>query len=117
MRYLFAVLLVGLSLSAGIVQSATVIGSELRADPVPLTDAISEPDYERVLLPGSQGTLPLQLAYRISDVSAYRWNGSALPAQRWTDHHTVSHWGRVAFDGRTFSNYGRQRVIVAAWKG
>lgn len=48
-----------------------------------------------------------------SDMQAYRWNGSAMPAQRRT--RDGYRWGRVTFDGITFRNGSRAPVLVAGW--
>lgn len=56
-----------------------------------------------------------------SDVSAYRWNGSALGPQRWDDI-GVDYWqlghgrhGRVTYDGLMWRNESRATVLVAGW--
>jgi hypothetical protein len=54
-----------------------------------------------------------------TDTSAYRWNGGALGPQRWNRDHTLTYWrgykGNVTFDGITFTNTTRAKVLVAGW--
>jgi hypothetical protein len=90
------------------------------AQPVVLSDAAVSPTWLRLVQPHRSAAIPLGCAYRASDVSAYRWNGHALGAQRWTADHLVTYWTtrhhrRVTFDGVTFRNRTRSAVIVAAW--
>jgi hypothetical protein len=92
----------------------------IAAQSVRLTDATVAPSWLRLVQPHRSAAIPLGCAYRLSDVSAYRWNGHALGAQRWTADHLVTYWTtrhhrRVTFDGRTFRNRTRSAVIVAAW--
>lgn len=90
------------------------------AQSVSLTDATVAPSWMRLVQPHRSAAIPLRCSYSLTDVSAYRWNGGALGAQRWTADHLLTYWTtphhrRVTFDGRTFRNRTRVGVIVAAW--
>lgn len=56
-----------------------------------------------------------------SDVSAYRWDGSALGAQHWNKDQTLQVWDvprhrtYVSYDGATFFNHTHRSVLVALW--
>lgn len=56
-----------------------------------------------------------------SDVSAYRWNGSALGPQRWNARALVYYWhargdaGAAVYDGLSFRNDTYAPVLVAGW--
>lgn len=57
-----------------------------------------------------------------SDVSAYTWKGGELSDQHWSKHRQLAYWHddkgkRVTFDGITFRNHTRARVLVGAWCG
>lgn len=91
---------------------------------VALSDATWPPSALRLLYPGQTWTVardgtPCPRGGYYGDVSAYRWNGSALGAQTWTADHQVTYWratrGRVTFDGVTFRNRTRDPVLVAGW--
>lgn len=116
------------AIGAGLI--ATVADASVpQARPVALTEARSAPTYLVYLWPhgsvtyatGNDGhNCPGKRGGYFSDVSAYAWNGSALGPQRWDDigayyWHVPHHHGRVTFDGSTFNNESRYRVLVAAW--
>lgn len=57
-----------------------------------------------------------------SETQAYTWKGGTLGPQRWNADHTLTYWQassgrRVTFDGLTFHNGLRGRVLVAGWCG
>jgi hypothetical protein len=80
---------------------------------VSLADA-SRPPSHLWYVPAHGNLTITDVAY--SDIQAYRWDGSALPAQTGRD---VFHWGkRVTFKVRTgrFINGRRQPVLLALWR-
>jgi hypothetical protein len=111
--------------AASIIGAGAVASAAMAADfrPVALTDATVPPNTLRYLMPGQHVTYPIQCANGSgfwSDVSAYRWSGRALGAQRWSRSALRYVWddprgGRVTFDGITFRNRTRSPVLVAGW--
>jgi hypothetical protein len=86
------------------------------SQPVALRDAIVAPDYLRIIKPGRSVTVRNQCHGRYwSELSAYRWNGEALPGQRWNADNDRTYWGRVTFDGITWTNHYGSAVMVAGW--
>lgn len=109
MRYLLVIIL-----------ASTIGAADASARAVSLADATVAPTVLRLVAPHHTASVPLACAYSLTDVSAYRWNGNPLSAQRWTTDGTVTYWAtvhhrRVTFDGRTFRNGARVPVLVAAW--
>lgn len=82
---------------------------------VTLADASSPPTRLLYLRPGRTRCIAPRLAYGMSDVQAYRWNGRALPAQRYSRDGLTILWGRVAFDGVCWQNGTRQPILAAVW--
>ena len=84
------------------------------AESVALADAASAPSHLRLLEPGESVTRSRQCGRDDwSNVNAYRWNGRALAAQRWTQNGW--RWGRVTFEAGRFTNGSRSAVLVAGW--
>jgi hypothetical protein len=86
---------------------------------VSLSDARYAPDTLRYLHAGER-TCARGFA-RGTDLSAYRWDGSALGPQRWNKDRTRMLWAnrvgkRVVFDGVCFYNRTNGAVLVAAWE-
>ena len=82
--------------------------------PVTLRQAAIPPTYLRMLQPGRSTTVTRQCGSQYwSELSAYQWNGEALPGQRYYGERM--HWGRVTFDGITWRNGTSQPVLVAGW--
>lgn len=94
---------------------------------VSLSQARSAPTYLTYLWPhgsvtyarGSDGHNCQHGGY-FSDVSAYTWKGTQLSDQYWSKRGLFYFWRddkgkRVTFDGITFRNHTRGRVLVAAW--
>jgi hypothetical protein len=112
-------------LSAACIVGAGIVASDAMAAarPVALADASTPPNTLRYVMPGQHVTYPIQCANGSgfwSDVSAYRWNGKPLGAQRWSRSALRWVWddprgGRVTFDGITFRNRTRSPVLVAGW--
>jgi hypothetical protein len=96
---------------------AATASSEPQARPVTLRDARVAPSYLHLVQPGRSVTRTHQCdrGGYWTELSAYQWNGEALPAQRWNADHDRMSWGRVTFDGITFRNHYSQPVIVAGW--
>lgn len=101
------------------------------ARPVALSDATYAPTTLVLLHAGDAVTVADRFGYDchtrngrgyFSDVSAYKWNGRALGAQRWDSVDMVYYWRiphtrgqSVRFDGATFYNDSRHSVLVAGW--
>lgn len=94
-------------------------GANARA--VSLSDATYPPTYLRYVYPHRSVTRTRQCGRDgyWSNVSAYKWDGSALGAQQWDRRNLRYQWrslyGRVTFDGITFTNSTRYPVLVAGW--
>lgn len=103
-------------IGAAILATLSLAGGA-QARPVALPDAKTPPTYLRYLQPGERVTVERQCPHGgyWSDLSAYRWNGAGLPGQQWSHDRTRTSWGRVTFDGVTWSNHYRLPVIVAGW--
>lgn len=90
---------------------------------VELSDAIRPPTWMHMVRPGHTYNLTRRCLGRsaeVTDVSAYRWDGRALSAQR-RDRAGWLYWkhpkgGRVEFDGCGFWNQTDRPVLVAAWR-
>lgn len=95
---------------------------------VSLSDASAPPASLVYLYPGASVTLAhARTGYTcapagryFSDVSAYRWDGSALGPQRWEARALRYVWrdhaGRaVTWDGATWRNHTGAPVLVAGW--
>jgi hypothetical protein len=88
---------------------------------VSIRDATVAPYFAATLAPGKSVTLVQQCPHRgyFTEYSAYRHDGSALAAQNGIGRDNLVSWrgahGRVTFDGVTFHNGTRARVIVAGW--
>jgi hypothetical protein len=102
--------------------SAAILPALASARPVNLTDATYAPSRLVYLQPHMAATFDVDQCPRgtyFSEVSAYRWNGHALSAQRWNADHTVTYWSygreRITFDGITFRNATHHHVLVAGW--
>lgn len=113
---LSAILIVAVGCHASAVMAAPT------ARAVPLAAATEAPAMLRYLMPGQHETRVIQCpnAVHWTNVSAYRWNGRALGAQRWSANALRDVWddprgGRVTFDGITFRNRTRAPVLVAGW--
>lgn len=54
-----------------------------------------------------------------TDVQAYRWDGTGFARQRRLQYEDLWQRGalKVTFDGRTFTNHSRVRVLIAGWCG
>lgn len=113
--------------------TATAHADTSAARPVSLSQASIEPTW-MVYVPGISISHGRVRAHRVthaatpcphgtyfSDVSAYRWDGSALGAQHWSHARQRMLWndtpegGRVAYDGVTFVNRTTRAVLVAGW--
>ncbi len=77
---------------------------------VSLSDASYPPAHVALVAPGSTYS-----AGCFTEASAYRWNGSALSAQRRYRH--VLRWGNVTYSTRTctWRNHSSYPVLVAGW--
>ncbi len=100
---------------------------------VPLSAAHVAPDRLSYLLPGARVSFTAHgrdcprsratPASSFSDVSAYRWDGSALGVQHWTGRAGNFYWrprqgaGRVTYRRGAFRNGTRHAVLVAGWCG
>lgn len=122
LRTLVGALVLGAAVWAALgMLAAAALASPTDARRVSLTDARVAPSM-MVLVPAHETHNALtQCAHGTyySDISAYRWNGRALGAQRWTRERTLTYWrarhGRVTFDGITWRNRTRAAVLVAGW--
>jgi hypothetical protein len=87
---------------------------------VGLEDARFPPTKLTILKPGARVRWMnvCQPAGSFSEVSAYRWNGTATAAQKIAGSGR-SYWttssGRIVFDEDVFVNHSRESVIVAGW--
>lgn len=94
-------------------------GSYPRA--VSLTDASVPPTFLRIVRPGRGYATLTQCrgGAMFSDMSAYRWNGRKLSAQRrmrdGTQYWRDRRGGRVTFDGLVWQNRTRHAVLIAGW--
>jgi hypothetical protein len=104
-------------IAASLAAPAQAGQGENAGKPVGMGDATSAPSFMQMLKPGHSLTVTRQCGtdYWV-ELSAYTWRGTALPGQRWNADHDRLHWGRVTFDGITWTNhYPHQAVLVAAW--
>lgn len=111
--------------------AAGAVASDAMAKPVSLSDASYPPTVLHYIQPGKGWTprhdregrtcgLRSHRRGYFSDVSAYRWTGRALHAQRWNRDHTETFWidhddFAVTYDGLTFFNDTPAPVLVAGW--
>jgi len=130
---LAVVLTAAWTLALGFALSTSAHAHTRDARPVTLSMARVEPTW-LVLVPGmdvrhgrvrfhrvTHAATPCPHGGYFSDVSAYRWNGSALGGQHetrmrvsWRD---TREGGRVVWDGVTFTNRTTRAVLVAGWGG
>jgi len=121
--------------SAAMVGGTVVAGSVASdamasARPVALADATVPPTVLVYVAPGRGYTTRHARPCRarsgrrgyFSDVSAYRWDGSALGAQTWHAPELAYVWRdhddfAVTYNGRTFFNDTTAPVLVAGWCG
>lgn len=109
------------------IASTLALGAEFAqantARAVNLSEANFAPDRLVYVKPGKSVTILDQCGPRtvanlggfFTELSAYRWNGRALPAQRWNSDRTLLRWGRVSFDGITATNRYPFPVLFAGW--
>lgn len=124
-RRLANLFLCSLILAAAGLTGAAVAKAEPQAKPVALSDARMAPDFIASVRPHNAVLIEYQCDRHgrtyFTDTSAYRRNGAALGAQRWTRDHTLTYWkapkGYVTFDGVTFRNLTPYRVLIAGWCG
>ncbi len=107
--------------------SATALSAELaHAERLPravsLSDATHAPRSAFFVFPGETiiGKVQCPRGHFWTETSAYRWDGSALSAQRWNRLHDRTFWrdsrgGRVIFDGVAVHNGTRAPIIFAGW--
>jgi hypothetical protein len=94
---------------------AAAIPASAQAAPraVELSDASIAPTFLKYVHPGGTANVPCDP----TDVSAYRWDGNALGAQRksagWD--YWQARTGRAWYTDRVFLNLSKRPVIVAAW--
>lgn len=92
----------------------------IAAVPVSLNDARSAPSVMAYVRPGGHKAYRsnCRAGGKFSDVSAYTWRGGALGAEGFNGdriHYWPGFHGYVTWDGRTFRNHTRKRVLVAGW--
>lgn len=102
-------------IAALVVVLAYCLPSTAQAHAVGLSQARSAPTW-LVSVPAHRTRTVLRQCPHgtwFSEFSAYRWDGSPLPAQRRTGD--LVRWGRVTFDGLTWRNHTSATVLVAGW--
>lgn len=99
-------------------------GQRATPHPVALSDARSAPHTLLYVKRGDAANVLRQCSrgHWFSDVSAYRWDGSALGAQRWNRAHDRILWpvpgeGAVHYNGIRVWNDTRHPILFAGWCG
>lgn len=89
---------------------------------VSLSQASREPDVLVYVKAGRRHVLGRPChGHVVTEVSAYRWDGSALGSQRWNRAHDAMRWhdgwegGNVWFNGLSVRNRTARPILFAGW--